>query len=214
MRKMWVSLLSEKENNANLPLAGTSIDTASSRDYEIGSQQAVVDSPQFRNRVFIGVGTNLGNKEQNLNRAMEEIRKIAKVLVCSPVYETEPIGLADQPLFYNQVIEIRTALTPEKLLVALKTIERKMGRVPTIRNGPRIIDCDILYYKDIIVETETLVIPHPRAAERAFVLVPLANIAPEFLDPIQKKSIQQLVKELPEEDKRKVKQIVPTLQYS
>src|SRR3989338_6262343 len=169
---------------------------------------------QNESNIFIGLGTNLGNKEENLKHAIEEIKKVAEVLVCSPVYETEPIGLANQPLFYNQIIEIRTTLNPEALLVALKDIEKNMGRVSTIRNGPRSIDCDILYYENRIVETEILLIPHPRAAERAFVLVPLANIAPEFQDPIQKKSIQQLVKELPEEEKRKVKQIVPTLQYS
>ncbi len=162
----------------------------------------------------MGLGTNLGNKEENLKHAIEEIKKVAEVLLCSPVYETEPIGLANQPLFYNQVLEIRTPLNPEALLVALKDIEKKLGRVPTIRNGPRTIDCDILYYEKRIVETETLVIPHPRAAERAFVLVPLANIAPEFLDPVQKKKIRELVKELPEEEKKKVRQIVPTLQYS
>ncbi|MBI5003220.1 2-amino-4-hydroxy-6-hydroxymethyldihydropteridine diphosphokinase [Candidatus Woesearchaeota archaeon] len=206
--------------------------------------------------IFIGLGTNLGNKEENLKHAIEEIEKVAEVLVCSPIYETEPIGFANQPLvnsdrppsvnrpmacslrsgrslgllkfstsvifvplvslrphqwktsvFYNQVLEIRTALNPEALLVALKDIEKKLGRVPTIRNGPRSIDCDILYHKNRIVETETLVIPHPRAAERAFVLMPLQDIAPEFVDPVQKKTIHELVEKLPEEEKRKVRKL-------
>src|SRR3989338_10875724 len=111
---------------------------------------------QNESKIFIGLGTNLGNKEKNLKHAIEEIKKVAEVLVCSSLYETEPIGLANQPLFYNQIIEIRTMLSPEALLVALKDIEKKLGRVPTIRNGPRIIDCDILYYGKKVMQTEAL----------------------------------------------------------
>src|SRR3989338_1910998 len=162
---------------------------------------------QNESNIFIGLGTNLGDKEENLKHAIEEIKKVAEVLLCSPLYETEPIGLANQPLFYNQVLEIRTTLNPEALLLALKDIEKKLVRVPTIRNGPRSIDCDILYYENRIMKTESLSIPHLRAAERAFVLVPLCDVAPEFLDPIQKKTIHELVEELQEEEKKKVMQL-------
>ena len=164
--------------------------------------------------IFIGLGTNIGNKEENLKNTIDEIKKVAEVLVCSAIYETEPIGLANQPLFYNQVLEIHTLLNPEALLVALKDIEKRLGRVPTVRNGPRSIDADILYYNNVIMKTESLSIPHLRATERAFVLVPLHDIAAEFIDSVKKKTIHELVEELPEEEKRKVKQIVPTSQYS
>ena len=106
--------------------------------------------------IFIGLGTNLGNKKENLKHAIEEIKKVAEVLACSLIYETEPVGLANQPLFYNQMLEIRTLLNPEALLLVLKDIEKNMGRVSTIRNGPRIIDCDILYYGKKVMQTEAL----------------------------------------------------------
>lgn len=158
-------------------------------------------------RIFIGVGTNLGNKKENLTRAIAEIKKIGEVLACSPVYETEPVGFVNQQFFYNQVLEIQTRLHPQEFLHALKEIEKSMGRVPTTINGPRIIDCDILYYGNLIMKTDILTIPHPRAAERAFVLVPLCAIAPEFMDPVQEKQVHELLKDLPEERRRKVKQL-------
>lgn len=153
------------------------------------------------------MGTNLGDKKENLTRVIDEINKIAEVLVCSSVYETKPIGIANQSLFYNQVIEVQTVLNPEKLLIALKHIEQKMGRVSTIRNGPRIIDCDILYYGNVIISTDVLTIPHPHAAERAFVLIPLSDIAPAFVDPVKKRQIRELVQKLSREEKDKVKQL-------
>ncbi len=153
------------------------------------------------------MGTNLGDKKENLTRAINEIKKIGEVLACSSVYETEPVGFVNQPFFYNQVIEVQATVPPQELLVVLKNIEQKMGRVSTMRNGPRIIDCDMLYYGNVTLKTDVLTIPHPRAAERAFVLIPLSDIAPEFVDPQKKKQIREMVEGLSKEERNKVKQL-------
>ncbi len=153
------------------------------------------------------MGKNLGDKKENLTRAINEIKKIGEVLACSSVYETEPVGFVNQPFFYNQVIEVQATVPPQELLVVLKNIEQKMGRVSTMRNGPRIIDCDMLYYGNVTLKTDVLTIPHPRAAERAFVLIPLSDIAPEFVDPQKKKQIREMVEGLSKEERNKVKQL-------
>lgn len=149
-------------------------------------------SKKENERIFIGLGTNIGDKKENLKHAIFEIGKIVEIIALSPVYETEPFGITEQPNFYNQVIEIKTSSSPHELLRALQCIETKMGRVRTMRHGSRIIDLDILYYDDIIITSENLVIPHPGAAVRSTVLVPLCTIAPHFIDPVLQKSIEAL----------------------
>lgn len=146
-------------------------------------------------RVFIAIGSNLGRREENLGTAIALLSKKCGIVKKSLVRKTEPIGFREQPLFLNQTIEVKTELEPKELLLFLKGIEKEMGRAGTIRNGPRIIDLDIIFYGGRIVKEENLEIPHPRMHERKFVLEPLADIAPEFVHPVKKKSIEKMLKE-------------------
>jgi len=146
---------------------------------------------------YIGIGSNLGNREENCERAIRLlIEHGITVTKRSSMIETEPWGVREQPKFINMAVAIGTELDPEGLLRILKKIEEEIGRLPTSRWGPRIIDLDILLYDDLIMETPDLVIPHPGVGEREFVLKPLAEIAPEKIHPIYKKSIKSLLMEL------------------
>lgn len=136
--------------------------------------------------VFLALGSNLGDRLVNLETAILELSGLFDLEKKSPVYETPPWGYEQQPSFLNQVISGKTGLTPQALLKFAKEIEHKMGRQETFRNGPRVIDIDILVFGDLTLNTPDLVIPHPRMAERAFVLVPLVDIAPQLLIPGQK----------------------------
>lgn len=142
--------------------------------------------------IFIGLGTNIGDKLANLRMALEEISKNAIILKKSHVYKTAPWGYLDQDDFNNMAIEIEADLSPEELLDTLKSAEQNLGRVETFRYGPRMIDMDILLYRDEILETDRLSVPHPRMIERAFVLAPLAEIAPDALHPIIGLTISEL----------------------
>jgi len=132
-------------------------------------------------RMFLSLGTNLGDRKANLKRALALLSKKVSVVKRSSVYETEPVGYQDQPWFLNMVVQGETGLPPDELLTFTQGIERQLKRVKTIVNGPRIIDLDILLYEDTHLETERLTIPHPRMLERAFVMVPLFEIAPELV---------------------------------
>ncbi|MBI4848737.1 MAG: 2-amino-4-hydroxy-6-hydroxymethyldihydropteridine diphosphokinase [Nitrospirae bacterium] len=146
---------------------------------------------------YIGIGSNLGDREDNCGRAIRllEANNI-KVIKSSSMIETEPWGVEDQPMFINMAVEIETVLGPEELLSVLKKIEVETGRRPEKRWGPRVIDLDILLYDDLIMKTSELEIPHPHISEREFVLRPLAEIVPEKLHPVLKKSIRELLSEL------------------
>jgi len=145
-------------------------------------------------RVFLGLGSNIGDRTDNITRACRLINEIEGVrLVCtSSMIETRPVGYEDQPDFINAAAEIETTLSPRELLAAVKDIERRMGRAETFRFGPRTIDIDILLFGGQIVDEACLTIPHPRMHERMFVLAPLAEIAPEAVHPVMKKTINQL----------------------
>lgn len=146
--------------------------------------------------IFLGIGSNLGDREFHLAEACRLIDLLpeTKIIQCSSMLETEPWGLTDQPSFKNMVIEINSNLTPEKLLENLLQIEDKMGRVRTVKWGPRIIDIDILFYNQTIIETDRLQIPHPYLPEREFVLEPFVEIAPDFKHPITGIKISEYLK--------------------
>lgn len=134
--------------------------------------------------VYLGLGSNLGDREAHIRDALRELERVMVLRALSSLYETAPWGLQDQPEYLNAVCVGETCLAPHALLMEIKAIERRMGRRPTVRYGPRSIDIDILFYEDRIVQTDELQIPHPRLAERAFVLVPLMEVAPDLKHPI------------------------------
>jgi len=136
-----------------------------------------------RHRVYLGLGSNLGDRELNLLEAVERLRLLGDVVKVSRPYETDPVGYVDQPKFLNAALRLETDLDPWALLGRLKAIEADLGRVETVRFGPRTVDLDILTYDDLVISDPGLTIPHPRLAERAFVLVPLAEIAPDLVIP-------------------------------
>ncbi|HNW57795.1 MAG TPA: 2-amino-4-hydroxy-6-hydroxymethyldihydropteridine diphosphokinase [Bacteroidales bacterium] len=157
--------------------------------------------------VFLGIGTNMGNRECNLKDAIVRIEEhIGKVVKSSSIYETEPWGFKSEEEFLNMVIKVETSLSPSGLLGRILMIESLLGR---LREGKqyssRVIDIDILFYDDLIVDEESLKIPHLRIPERLFVLVPLCEIEPEMIHPVLKKSVSSLLRLCI--DKGKVKKI-------
>jgi 2-amino-4-hydroxy-6-hydroxymethyldihydropteridine diphosphokinase len=146
--------------------------------------------------VFLLLGANLGEREATLSKAIELIsNQIAPVVAQSQLYETAPWGVVDQPSFLNQVIKIETELRPTDVLEKTLKIEKQLGRERRLRWGARVIDIDLLYYADMILESPDLCLPHPRLHERRFTLVPLAEIAPDFVHPLLKKTNQALLNE-------------------
>jgi 2-amino-4-hydroxy-6-hydroxymethyldihydropteridine diphosphokinase len=143
--------------------------------------------------VYLSLGSNVGDREGNLLAAVERLRAEVRVLRVSPVYETEPVELAEQRWFLNMVVEAETDLFPMQLLARTGKIERALGRVRRVAKGPRTIDIDILLYGNAVVRGARLEIPHPRMAQRRFVLAPLADLAPELRHPVSGRTVREML---------------------
>ena len=150
----------------------------------------------MKSKVFLALGSNLGDRMANLRAALSALAPDVILIAISPVYETPPWGYIDQPSFLNLVAEGETNLPPLALLSHIKSIERELGRIPSFRNGPRQIDIDILFYGDLIYSSPALTIPHPGTAQRAFVLVPLADLAPDLRHPTTGRTIREHLAEV------------------
>ena len=146
--------------------------------------------------VVLLFGANLGDRVQTLQRAADLIaERVGPVVRLSELYETAPWGVADQPTYLNQVLAVETELKPEEVLARTQAIEQELGRVRLEKWGARIIDIDMLYYDQLILQTDTLTIPHPYLHQRRFTLVPLAEIAPDFVHPVLQKTTMELLME-------------------
>jgi 2-amino-4-hydroxy-6-hydroxymethyldihydropteridine diphosphokinase len=143
--------------------------------------------------IYLALGSNIGDRFVNLQAAIAALPDTVTVLAQSPVYETPPWGFIDQPAFLNMALKGETTLGPLELLKQLKILETRLGRLPAVRWGPRLIDIDILFYADLVLDIPGLVIPHPRLQDRAFVLVPLANLDPDLVHPVLCKPVRELL---------------------
>jgi 2-amino-4-hydroxy-6-hydroxymethyldihydropteridine diphosphokinase len=152
-----------------------------------------------QHRVYLALGSNLGERRPNLEAALRALPPEVEISALSRLYETAPAYVTDQPPFLNMVVEGYTTLSPAGLLGYLQQIERSLGRVRTLRYGPRTIDLDILFYDELILDLPGLTLPHPRLQERGFVLWPLADLAPDFVHPVLERSIRELLAALPDE---------------
>ena len=145
------------------------------------------------NQIYLSLGSNIGQRRANLERAVAHLSQCVTSTAVSPLYETFAWGVTDQPDFLNLCVAATTTLSPIDLLIFVKKIESMMGREPTVRWGPRLIDIDIIFYNDLILHDDNLTIPHPRLAERAFVLAPLADLAPDFIHPETNITVVQML---------------------
>lgn len=151
----------------------------------------------MRKRVYLSLGSNIGDRAANLNLAIARLSLLGEVVAVSAFYETEPVELTSQAWFFNCVVAVDTDKMPQQVLNAVLKVEQEMGRRRTQNKGPRNIDIDILLFGDAVVEAKGLTIPHPALAQRRFVLEPLVEIAPDVCHPVLKKTIRELRDALP-----------------
>lgn len=144
--------------------------------------------------IVLSLGSNIGDRIENFATAQNLLEERGlKISQASSYFESEPVGFTDQDQFLNQVIVVETDMTPQELLATCLAVEEKMGRVRVVKNGPRLIDIDLLFYRDEILSEETLLLPHPRIGDRRFVLEPLAEILPDALHPVMNESITEML---------------------
>jgi 2-amino-4-hydroxy-6-hydroxymethyldihydropteridine diphosphokinase len=160
-------------------------------EHQQGGQGGQAEVAPVRN-VYLGLGSNLGDRDAYLRAAIGKLAELLHLERVSSVYESEPLLVVDQPLFHNLACAGKTPLDPFSLLRALKRIESDLGRVPGPRYGPRVIDIDLLLLDDVVLTTPELTIPHPAMLQRAFVLIPLAEIAPGQRHPVARRTIEEL----------------------
>jgi len=153
---------------------------------------------------YIGLGSNMGDRVKTLRMAIQRMETLGRIAEVSSLYETEPVGYLEQPRFLNAVVALDTALAPVDLLGELLGIECDLGRMRSFPNAPRTLDLDLLMVDNVILDTPELALPHPRLHERAFVLVPLAEVAPKLVHPGSGKSLQELLNSLPDQSGVKV----------
>jgi 2-amino-4-hydroxy-6-hydroxymethyldihydropteridine diphosphokinase len=151
------------------------------------------------NKAYLGLGSNLGRRLENLKKALRQLTSTEDIIIraISAVYETRPVGGPEQGPYLNACVKLETALSPTKLLLAMQTVEDNLGRVRKERWGPRTIDLDLLIYENILINSPLLELPHPRIVERDFVLIPLAEIAPNLIIPGQTITVKDLLSSRP-----------------
>ncbi len=145
---------------------------------------------------YISIGSNLGNRKNNIRLAIKKLMGFCNIEAYSRVYRTKPYGVTDQPDFINLAVRVSTILEPAELLEELKAVEDSLGRVRIIRWGPRTIDLDILFFDDLIIKTENLTIPHPDLQNRYFVLKPLNDISPDYIHPVIKLTVAEMFRQI------------------
>lgn len=150
---------------------------------------------QYKN-VYLSLGSNLANRKSNLTRALSLLSDVSKIRRVSPIYQTVPIEFEQQPNFLNMACLLSTSYEPQEFLKVVKRIEKMMGRKKSFKNGPRLIDIDIIFWGNQVISDEHLQVPHPRASQREFVLRPISRISPSFVHPILRKTVTSLLKAL------------------
>jgi len=151
----------------------------------------------MQDRVYLSLGSNVGDREDHLRSAITRLESIARVISVSSFYETEPMEVTNQPWFLNCAVKVETTKMPKQFMAAVLEIEQEMGRLRTMKKGPRTIDIDILLFGDAVVDSPEVTIPHPAMHERRFVLEPLVEIAPEARHPVFKKTVSEMLDALP-----------------
>lgn len=166
-------------------------------------ENVAVEISRKWHKVYLSLGSNMGDKRENLLEAIKRVGELenTEVVKSSTILETEPFGYIEQDNFLNTCLEVKTLLTPQEFLSSILKIELDMGRVREIKWGPRVIDIDILFYDDEIIQEDNLAVPHPWICEREFVLEPLSEIAPNYVHPLERKTIMMLARKLKESGK-------------